>query len=174
MKRKSLINVFCIVLCLALSTMAFAADIGFNKISDPGGEVQSSMLSSNSPDSNGPVAIVYDAYTSYTDEWGPDTYLAEFCVDQLVYHFITFRVTEPTTVTATWNIYNLSGVCEPISYSTDFDQYVFTPDGWWYVWWSTPTCPVLNYYQGIVVPTGSTASWISQETCRYLVIPCTK
>lgn len=97
------------------------------------------------PDVN-PTAIVYAAYTSYTNENDSNTYWAWVYPDE-AYLFVTFRVTSNTKVKVNWEIEGPDGVYNFQETIEDSEESggLLNPDYWYFAWWK----PVNSLSEGI-------------------------
>ncbi len=83
-----------------------------------------------------PTAIVYAAYTSYTDKHENDTYWAWVYPDE-AYLFVAFRVTNKTKVKVNWEIEGPDGEYEYQEEIEDLQEPggLLNPDYWYFAWW---------------------------------------
>ena len=83
-----------------------------------------------------PTAIVYAAYTSYTDEYDNDTCWAWVYPDE-AYLFVAFRVTSNTKVKVNWEIEGPDGEYEYEEEIEDSAEAggLLNPDYWYFAWW---------------------------------------
>lgn len=76
-----------------------------------------------------PKALVYAAYTSYTESNNNDSYWPWLYPDK-AFLFVAFKVTENTKVKVNWKVKGLDGVGD----SFDFNGEILDKNYWYYAW----------------------------------------
>ena len=123
-----------------------------------------------------PEVILYAAYSSYTADFGNDTYWPWVNPDQ-AFLFIAFRVTDSMKVDVRWNIDLINGkdsrteILKELA-DTETGGTLLSPDYWYFVWWNPeqPLSEGLYKYDAMVKPTTSN-KWNrnSRVSCRFEV-----
>ena len=122
-----------------------------------------------------PNVIPYAAYTSYTAEFGNDTYWPWVNPDQ-AFLFVAFRVNDSIKVDVRWNIDLIEGkdsrteILEELGDSETGES--LDPDYWYFVWWNPeqPLSEGLYKYDAMVKLTTS-QNWTknAKVSCRFEV-----
>ena len=122
-----------------------------------------------------PKIIPYAAYTSYTADFGNDTYWPWVNPDE-AFLFVAFKVEDNIKVDVRWNIGLINGndrrteILEELGDSETGES--LDPDYWYFVWWNPeqPLSEGLYKYDAMVKPTTS-QNWSKnvKVSCRFEV-----
>ncbi|HEY4481880.1 MAG TPA: hypothetical protein VI489_03420, partial [Candidatus Brocadiaceae bacterium] len=122
-----------------------------------------------------PKIIPYAAYTSYTADFGNDTYWPWVNPDK-AFLFVAFKVKDNIKVDVRWNIGLINGndrrteILEALGDSETGES--LDPDYWYFAWWNPeqPLSEGLYKYDAMVKPTTSN-KWNrnSRVSCRFEV-----
>jgi len=124
-----------------------------------------------------PKIIPYAAYTSYTADFGNDTYWPWVNPDK-AFLFVAFRVNDNIKVDVRWNIDLIKGkdsrteILEELGDSETGESLDLDPDYWYFAWWNPeqPLSEGLYKYDAMVKPTTS-QNWSKnvKVSCRFEV-----
>ncbi len=118
-----------------------------------------------------PVAIVYAAYTSYTDEYENDTCWA-WVYPHDAYLFVTFRVTSKTKVKVNWEIEGTDGGDEYSQVIEDPEETdgLLNPDYWYFAWWNPEDSLEEGLYNYLAVVKPYPQGKKGKDSCQFEVI----
>lgn len=122
------------------------------------------------PDVN-PTAIVYAAYSSYTDEFDNNTYWAWVNQDS-AYLFVAFRVTGKTKVKVNWEIEGPDGEYEYDEVIEDSEEAggLLNPDYWYFAWWKPEDSLNEGLYDYLATVKPFPAGKRGKDSCQFEVV----
>lgn len=118
-----------------------------------------------------PAAIVYAAYTSYTDEYDNDTCWAWVYPNE-AYLFVAFRVTSKTKVKVNWEIEGPDGEDEYSKIVEDSEETdgLLNPDYWYFAWWNPEDSLEEGLYDYLAAVRPYPIGKRDKDSCQFEVI----
>ncbi|MBE7444950.1 MAG: hypothetical protein HS132_06785 [Planctomycetia bacterium] len=118
-----------------------------------------------------PTAIVYAAYTSYTNENDSNTYWAWVYPDE-AYLFVAFRVTNKTKVKVNWEIEGPDGVSDYQEEIEDSEESggLLNPDYWYFAWWKPVDSLSVGIYDYLATVKPFPIGRRGKDSCQFEVV----
>jgi len=122
-----------------------------------------------------PTALVYAAYTSYTESNGNDTYWPWFDSDH-TFLFVAFRVTDNTKVKIRWSIEGPEELENTIEFVDSLEVgELLNPNYWYFAWWQPNSLSEGLYdYSARVKPidgSGNPDGKAGKDSCQFEIVP---
>lgn len=117
-----------------------------------------------------PTALVYSAYTSYTDSNGGDTF-SPWVYSNETFLFVAFRVTGNTKVKIRWNVEGPDEAEKTIEFVDQLEtDDLLNPDYWYFAWWQPDSLSTGLYdYSVRVKPTANNGK-AGKDACQFEVV----
>ncbi len=130
---------------------------------------ESSIRESYSDSKKFPKALVYAAYTSYTESNNNDSYWPWLYPDK-AFLFVAFKVTENTRVKVKWNVKGL----DEVSDNFDFNGEILDKNYWYYAWLQ-PDSLIKGFYSYTVTvkpitENGKTNGKAGKDSCKFEIL----